>query len=175
MAERYHKIASYNSTLVLPYVPAPSGLEAIVIPLPDDLPFPEFQKHRKKSLHLPPSRNGSKGDSQRSDPLNLSATRSPSAISYFILYFCRDVTFLPRSAASRAAARSRVLTTGVSRLGNSSKTTSGAKNLLSAAPVSRCSRASRNLQVAIAGRFVHYASHESHFSTAHAVRSTGLS
>src|SRR6266478_3111945 len=37
MAERYHKNRSYNSTLV--------------IPLPDNLPFPEVQKHRKKGFH----------------------------------------------------------------------------------------------------------------------------
>ena len=30
------------------------GLETIVIPLPDDLAFPELQKHCKKGLHLPP-------------------------------------------------------------------------------------------------------------------------
>jgi hypothetical protein len=27
------------------------GLETIVIPLPDNLPFPEVQKHRKEGFH----------------------------------------------------------------------------------------------------------------------------
>ena len=38
-----------------------AGLETVVIPLLDDLPFLELEKHGKKGLHLPSSRNGSKG------------------------------------------------------------------------------------------------------------------
>ena len=87
MAERYHKTAFCNSTLVLtPMFPSHllPGLETIVIPLANDLSFPELQKHRKKGLHLPSSRNGSKGDSQRSDPLNLQ--RHPVMVRYLLFY-----------------------------------------------------------------------------------------
>src|SRR5882762_325956 len=134
------------------------GLETILIPLPEDLPFLEFQKHGKKGPQLPARRNRSKGDSQPSDPSTSSATRSSSAISCFILYICRDMNFLPRSAPSRAAAKSRLLPSGVSRLGNSSKITSGSKK-----STKRCSRLSsfESLQVSpcdlhIASRFAYF-------------------
>ena len=86
MAERYHKNELQNSTVVLPCHTPTSKTRKIVIPLPDDLPFSELQKHRKKRLHLPIGWNGPKGDRQSSDPLNLIATRSSSVNSCFILY-----------------------------------------------------------------------------------------
>src|SRR5882762_2817655 len=88
MAERYHRIELGNSTLGLEPPVSPSrllpGLETVVVPLPDDLPFAEFQKHAKKGLHLSPGRKGSKGYGQSSDPLNF--PRYPIVVSYLLLY-----------------------------------------------------------------------------------------
>src|SRR6267378_3701356 len=110
------------------------------------LPSRNSRNTAKKAFICPPRWNRSKGDSQRSDPLNLQ--RHSAVVFYFLLYLIHlpgHDLFAP-FRPSRAAAKSRFLPRGVSKLGNSSKSTSGAKNLLSSAPAAPCSRACRYLR-----------------------------
>src|SRR5260370_38626242 len=87
MAERYHKNASCNSTVVLPpfcHCVCYQGSEQSYVRLPDELPSPELQKHRKKDPHPPAARNGLKGPSQRSDPIPFQ--RYAPDVRYLLLY-----------------------------------------------------------------------------------------
>src|SRR5882762_3007435 len=151
MAERYHRIELGNSTLGLepPFSPSrlPPGLETVVVPLPDDLPFAEFQKHGKKGHHLPPRPEWIQSVRPKFRPTQLPALPGRGQLSLALSYTSGGTSpFCRVPAPSRAAARFRFFPRGVCRFGNSSKTTSGARNSLSAAPVAPLSRACRYLR-----------------------------
>jgi hypothetical protein len=108
MAERYHKSEFGNSTLG----PGPpfsrpvcyEGLKTVVVPLPDDLPFAELQKHGKKPFICPPAGMDPKGTAKVPTHSTSSAARSMSAISCFILYICRDMApFRPLQGRSQVS------------------------------------------------------------------------
>jgi len=174
MTERYHKSEFGNSTLGLgPPFSSPvcyQGLKTVVVPLPDDLPFAELQK--RPSSALQPEWIQRARPKFRSTPL----PAPPVDVSYLLLYLIHLSGHGPVPPPPGPAARSRFLPRGVRRLGNSSKTTSGARNSFSAAPVSPLSRACkspRNLR--ITSRFAHFRLPNGGSPPPVAVPSTGLS
>src|SRR5882762_9339991 len=181
MAERYHRIELGNSTLGLepPFFPSRllPGFETVVVPLPDDLPFAEFQKHGKKGLHLPPGRNGSKGYGQSSDPLNFQ--RYPVVVSYLLLYLIHLVGHHLSAAFRPLQGRSQVslLSEGRQQVREFLQDYIGSKELLecgtSLPPFEGLQVSPRNPQ--ISSRFAHFCLHKQRFSAACVVSSTGLS
>ncbi len=143
--------------------------------LPDELPSPELQKHRKKDPHPPAGRNGLKGPSQRSDPIPFQ--RYATEVRYLLLYLillAGGGLFCPVSHSLQGRGQILLLTEGLSRFGKASKDYVGRKKRLERARVSPRSRA-RGLKIVIAGRFAHYCLHELRLSAAWAARSAGLS
>src|SRR5216684_752375 len=181
MAQPYHKNVFYNSTLVLPLyffsTPRLPGLEAIVIPLPDNLPFAELQKHRKRGLHLPRSGNGSKGNRQRAYPLDLQRhlLASRYLLPYHILLLGHGLLAPFRAlhglseVSLLAGGRQPVRKLLQHHIGR--KEASERSSCL--APFDSLQILSRDFQ--IASRFTHVRLREARSSTACAVRCAGLS
>ncbi len=101
MAERYHKIGSNNSTLVLPFLfpSVHSAFETISVSLGNDSPVVEFERHRKMGHQLASGWHRLKWRSQRPKPL---LRRHTVTVRYLPLYQILPLVW-PSSCARRPA------------------------------------------------------------------------
>ncbi len=99
MAERYHKIGSNNSTLVLPFLfpSVHSAFETISVSLGNDSPVVEFERHRKMGHQLASGWHRLKWRSQRPKPL---LRRHTVTVRYLPLYQILPLVW-PSSCARR--------------------------------------------------------------------------